>query len=223
MNQRLKENKNLTVYQAPNYEGLLIKPKYEYVKEYLSRCLRVLDKSLQAYNRLVILRFDLRFPSLGDVTDSPTFDIENSISLFFRNLKQELKVNTQNRLLAGGRVYSNQLRYVWARERDSSYYPHYHVCIFLNNDMYPGLGSFSGAEENMAARIKRSWYKALSIELHGKGELVHFSKFPSRRINRNSGSFLLDKSDFFESLSYLAKVNTKEFGVNQRSFGSSQS
>jgi hypothetical protein len=93
----------------------------------------------------------------------------------------------------------------------------------FNRDRYRTLGSFAIDEGNLSARIKQAWAIALHRPLLDSARLVQFPKNAEYHLISNLISYEHDVKGFFYRLSYFAKVDTKRFGIGQRSFGTSRS
>lgn len=66
----------------------------------------------------------------------------------------------------------------------------------------------------------KAWASALGlIDVNHAKRLVHFPANSSYFIDRNSELFEKQYEDLFYRTSYLAKVETKEYGDKQRNFG----
>ena len=114
--------------------------------------------------------------------------------------------------------------YIWVKEQDDSHYPHYHLVLLFNKDVYAYLGNYQDYDaQNMANRIQKAWCSALGIGFPEYAMLVHFPMHPTYIFNRNdavirSGSYC----DFLLRIAYLAKKRTKFTRPGQRNFGCSQ-
>lgn len=117
----------------------------------------------------------------------------------------------------GTRVHRHDLRYVWAKERDTSHHDHYHVRLFLNANAYRTLGRLDKDDGNLSVRLLKAWATALRLYPEDVEGLVHME---GNRILRRGNSDQL--SDFFEWCSYMCKANSKNYGRNGKSFGYSQ-
>ncbi|SGZ19817.1 inovirus Gp2 family protein [Moritella viscosa] len=213
MNNRLFTNTNLTLNTTSIFNDMLILNNHgPLVNEYLERCQNVLDLALFEYSRVYAFRFDLRYPEKYWATDT------NVISKFTASLKAQIDADLNRK---GKRGRSN-LRYVWAKEQDTSTNPHYHLMIFLNKDIYFTKGNMNAVDGNLASMINQAWASALGLctfELLG---CVNFSNNGDYWINKNSVDLKKEYDACFQRLSYLAKSETKVYSGGCKSFGSSR-
>ncbi|MDH5938684.1 inovirus Gp2 family protein [Vibrio splendidus] len=212
MRRRLPTNPNLSLFEDEYYKNIPVLTNYGPLAEpYLEKIKSVFDKALEEYSRVYVLRFDLRFPS-----SYLTFDSDH-ISKFIASLKAKIHADLKRK----NKLSLCDLRFVWAKEKDSSDNPHYHVAIFLNKDVYFTHGKLSAEDGNLSAMINHAWSSALSLFYH---ELVGCVNFPSRCsywVDRKNMFFNDQYNDCFKRLSYLAKVKTKIFQGSLKNFGGS--
>jgi len=186
-------------------------------KLYLKNLKGLIDNSITASSRIAAFRFDLRFPK-GHLDRS-----DKVITKFFESLKAQLKAKEAKTKKEKKRVYPNNLRYAWIRERDTSGNDHFHCVIMVNKDAYGILGNFGNEEGNMAARIKKAWCSALGSPGLVIDGLVHFSKNGTYYLDKNAKDKKEQEAALFYRLSYFAKNDTKVYGTGKRSFGCSRS
>ncbi|GAA0655766.1 inovirus Gp2 family protein [Rheinheimera tangshanensis] len=216
-----------STFQTPSYlvNGYWYEPTYSGLPVNLSRG-PLIANNLAAISRTIVnaladtprayaVRFDLRLPPEFDVTDSEV------ITRFFNALKRLLEAADQQKLKEGKRVHPHRLRYCWTREWGVEGRPHYHVLIILNHDRYRTLGLFKNSEGNLSARIKTAWAIAINRHVEDASRLVHFPVNAEYRLNRNLPEYQSQIQSLFYRVSYFAKVETKMFGIGQRSFGTS--
>jgi hypothetical protein len=117
--------------------------------------------------------------------------------------------------------YAHQsiVRYLWAREQDSSDSPHFHCLLLLNRDAYYAIGDIRSLRENMVNRIIAAWASALGIAWSEARALVHF---PRRGVYRLDRGDRMEFSKLFYRVSYLCKEATKSYGSWVHAFGSSR-
>lgn len=141
------------------------------------------------------------------------------MSRFLASLKAQIEADLNRKARRGGRVHSCRLRFVWAREQDSSPNPHFHIVIFINRDTYHCLGDFRADDGNMAARIKKAIASALSIPVEYAAGLAHFPDGGVHVLDANASDFPFRRAAAFECASYLAKAYSKHYGNHARHFG----
>jgi len=213
MHKRLFTNTNLSLFEDEYYKNIPVLTNSGPLSEpYLEKIKSVFDKTLEEYSRVYVLRFDLRFPQ-----GYFTFDSDH-ISKFIESIKAKMDADL-NRKNKKGMCH---LRYVWAKEQDTSDNPHYHVAIFLNKDVYFVHGELSAHEGNLSAMIRQAWASSLGLSFHEIVGCVHFPKHCGYWVDKNSMFFIGQYNDCFQRLSYLAKVETKIFQCGLKNFGSSR-
>lgn len=223
MNKRLPQNKNLTLLDQDNFNGLPVQSKYKpFVSNYLESIEQVIQKALSEHPRSCVIRVELRLPKRINCPDQPQEYDSKVISRFMDSLKAQIRANLYKRQKEDKRVHPSTVRHVWAKEKNESINDHYHVALFFNNDTYRGLGNVYFDDGNMAARIKKAWASALGVELFEVEGLVYFPKSCVYQVDANSPSFLKKNSNLFERLSYLAKSETKNYGDRSNAFGCSR-
>ena len=160
------------------------------------------------YSRVMILRYDLRFPSWFSYTNG-----DESLQRFINSFTTFLK---RKRL---------DYHYVWVKEQNISDNVHYH-CVFLLD-----AGIFSSSLW-FDEKAKDLWSIACSDEHYtAPPNLVHVAKrrlddhdyFETTVLSKYEPYFEDTLSECFYWLSYLAKVNTKIInpGRGNRGWGSS--
>ena len=186
------------------------------IANHLAAISRTLNNVLSDTPRAYAVRFDLHIPAEFDVTDSEV------ITRFFNAFKRLLEAADHEKANEGKRVHPHRLRYCWAREwgRQNNR-PHYHVLIILNHDRYRTLGAFKNADGNLSARIKTAWAIATGQSYTSVNRLVHFPEKPEYWLIRASEDYQQQLKNLFFRASYLAKSDTKVFGIGQRTFGTS--
>ncbi|MBO2694655.1 inovirus Gp2 family protein [Shewanella algae] len=220
MKTRYSANPNLVVIDNGQYQSWKVNSR-PLSQQYLDAILRTMHAALDEHPRTLMVRFDLHLPHLN-FDDSTRFYDSTVISKFFKSLNAKIQHDRDVKRRAGKRVHPCTSRYVWAKECADAVTDHYHVAIFLNNDAYSHLGSYSRGGNNLSTRIIEAWASAIGIEEFGAAHNVHFPSNPMYYLNRNAADFTSDFAQAFERLSYLAKLETKRYGDNTRSFGCSQ-
>lgn len=193
---------------------------------YLEKIESTVRKSLKDYNRVYAVRVDLRLPSLGDETDflmrdeivNNRFDQKNIIKRFIESLKAKIESQDKAKKRRGKRNYFSKVRYVWCRERVTSENDHYHVVLLFNKDKFFKLGAYDcpGSLSNI---IMCAWCSALGEQVEGGSRLVEFVNNGRFYLNQRDAGFEEDLEDFIYAISYLAKIKSKNYNENKRSFG----
>lgn len=193
---------------------------------YLRRSLDIVFDTLAMYPRVYALRVDLRFANESPEDDSDTlicFQRTDSsvITRFMESLKSQLRADHQRQ---ARRRTSTLPAFIWCREQDTSAYPHYHLMLLFNKDVYAFLGDYRDyGASNMGTRIQKAWCSALGLPYPDSATLVNFPENPQYRFDRKSASELDNNfSSFLFRIAYLSKKKTKQAGDGYRNFGTSQ-
>ena len=199
----------------------------EFNNEYLNKINHAMQITTSEYNRVFAFRVDLRLPSdLENYhirhADDPCHrytKMRGDVSRFIESFKSIIKCDLIAKVKRGKRVYACKPRFIWCKERNESISYHYHMLILLNKDAYFTLGTFD-SDTSMAFKVQKAWSSALGlIDVNHAKRLVHFPANSSYFIDRNSELFERQYEDLFYRTSYLAKVETKDYGGKQRNFG----
>ena len=215
-----------TPYQGSQFLGLPINPHYLMNEYYLESIHDVLINSLNEHPRTLVFQVVLRFPETGYEAS------DGSISRFIRAFKEKVKSDVQRRARQGKRVHATSVRYVWCRESNKSINEHYHVFFLLNADTFWQFGRFENpVPGELTWMLSSAWASALGLSETASKGLIHYCAGLRRiDVKQIAGSHKLERDgvvrDSFESvfywMSYLAKVDTKQYGKRERSFGYSQ-
>ncbi|GAB1056530.1 MAG: inovirus Gp2 family protein [Shewanella algae] len=220
MKQRHSANPNLVIIDNGQYQGLSVNPK-PLSKQYLDSIIQVMQAALTEHPRTLMVRFDLHLPLINFV-DSPSFYNSTVISKFFKSLDAKIQYDRTVKGREGKRVHHCKLRYVWAKECAGAATDHYHAAIFLNKDAYSHLGHYSRHGKNLNTKIVEAWASAIGIDEFSAEGLVHFPYTPMYYIDCNALNFEIVFGAAFNRVSYIAKLETKQYGDRARSFGCSQ-
>ncbi|MFW2132537.1 YagK/YfjJ domain-containing protein [Ectothiorhodospira haloalkaliphila] len=190
------------------------------IAQYLDSSLQTIHKAFMDYGRLFAFRVDLRYPA--NMNHQPMHDDNRVLKNFFGYFSYELqRLNTK---------YRSKVRYIWAREKNHSHLPHYHLMFLLNYDAFNSLGSAEQSPgggyfgDNMYHRLVRSWAKAIDWPLEQMGGLVHICQSPdtgqwSQCVIRGDAQGM---NELVRTASYLCKAHTKYFGQRSHNFGASR-
>lgn len=213
-----KTHSSLILHNESTYEGLqVLTHKGPLLGKYLDIIKLVFDDALLEYNKVLVLRFDLRFP----------LEIEHEkrssvISDFFESLRARIKYEESKARQAGTRCHETKVRYVWVREHAEGKGWHYHVALFLNGNRFNGLGSLDSDFNNLAIRITSSWASAIKAVGDPRKMGVFFPRDAFYRVSSAHGYSQVSAMQAFRRLSYFAKLDTKHFNNCSRNIGYSQ-
>jgi hypothetical protein len=230
-------NRNLVLTSKCTWQGFpILEHRGTVVVNYLQRIYEVIQKAINVHPRTCAFRCDLRFPVYGCEPDTAV------ISRFIESLKAQMKSDELRKIKEQKRVHPNQLRYIWVKECDSANNWHYHVCLFVNRDVYFTLGLYGNLpvyddsnrdvpftqtveaveRKNMAERIRVAWASALGMTRDSTVGLVHFPTNSTYHLNVNAEDFKEVYQALFSRVSYFAKSETKHYGDRTNNFGSSR-
>lgn len=212
-------SKNLTITHEPTFNGNNIYiDKEGLVVEYLEGIESVLEKALEQYARLFIVRVDLNLPRDFRGDDSAV------MTRFFRSLKSQIAAYRRRSARLNGKPYrETTIRYIWAKECDTSTSSHYHVALIFDRNVFRSLGDFGEYQQSLANRIRNAWKRSVDAIYSGKEKpAIHFSKQGQYHLLRNSEEFEAVFQSVFYRLSYLAKRRTKHFGKRMNNFDHSR-
>lgn len=200
-------------------------------EHYLSKIEETLRSALAIHPRLTVIRIDLRIPDNGSFSenalerDTPLFFANtgpNLIKRFIASLKAQVEAERYRKTRAGIRMHTCQIDYVWAKEYSSNHKSHYHIALMLNKDRYFTLGNYN-YQGSLAWMIIKAWTSALGLHPDECSTLIHFPENSTYHLNHNApqDEFMSQLYPLLTRLSYLAKEETKVYGIGQRSFGCS--
>lgn len=192
----------------------------------LRRSLAVISNYMENYNRVFTLRADLRFAQ-SHVPGEPDLPLcfqkidEKAITRALDSLKSQLRAEHLRSGRAGGPALP---AYIWARERDTSEHPHYHLVLLFDREVYAYLGNYTESDaDNMATRIQKAWCSAIGLDYPDYASRIHFPKNHSAWFTRHHALTLHpDYYDFLLRIAYLAKKKTKDLSDGYRNLGTSQ-
>ncbi|MBB3189206.1 YagK/YfjJ domain-containing protein [Halomonas cerina] len=222
---RHPENDKLCLYFNEFFQGYSVMQVDDgpLIENYLASALSTLQYCVEQQHLTFVVRFDLRFPAA--MPRLSMHDNNEVLTRFFRHLRYELD--------RAGTKYTTKLRYIWAREQETSDKPHYHVMLLLNKNAVDRIGNKQPDEfgcytrENLYHRASRSWLKAMGFDGDDPrfGQLVNVSRHPD---TGNYWSAVIHRDDYFTMddamymASYLCKAYTKPFGQGVRVFDTSR-
>lgn len=216
-NMTIKSNRRTLPHKQSTYLNLPVMTHRGNLDiDYLNSINTVIEQALDQYRRVFAFRIDLRFPTSSYSAKTRV------MSNFIASLNEQIIADLKRKQKHGGRNNTCTLRYVWAKERNKSLSNHYHVLLLLNKDVYHCLGYYKVRTGNLASRIMKAWGTAIGLSIEESADLVHFPKNPIYYLDSNKATFHDQLAELFYRASYLAKVETKEYGTKERSFGRSR-
>lgn len=219
-------NDKLRFYHEDTYQGFNIQQvpqKGPQIENYLASALQTLQHCVNQQPLTFATRIDLRFP--GAMPRLPLHDNNEVLTRFFRHLRYELDRSNLK--------YPHNLRYIWAREQDTSDKPHYHLMLLLNKNAIDCIGNKYADElgrytrKNLYQRAMRAWLKAMGFEGDDPrwGQLINVSKHPMTKeywsvaLSRHHPTAM---NETMHMASYLCKAYTKPLGQGIKVFDTSR-
>lgn len=193
---------------------------------YLEKIEQTLFYAQEEHPRMLAIRVDLHLSPSWFQNDSvkchPNLS-SDLLSRFICSLKAKIWSYRKNCEREMKRAHPCTLRYFWVREIDTAALPHYHLVLFVNKDLFRGLGNIKTSDINLGNMIRQAWLSAL--DLNGYDEYHSLIHFPSNGVyilDRNQPDFAETRNALVFRLSYLAKEKTKVYSPRERSMGCSQ-
>lgn len=185
--------------------------KGPFVEEYLSCILRVIQRALSQYPRVMAFRVDLNLPR--DIDPSEYADANKFISRFIASFSAKIEYHRRQLLEQKKDARDCRVRYAWAREVGGNGRPHYHLVFLLNLDAYHRPGQLKSTRRNLVARLQEAWASALQLSMDQVDGLVNITENATYRIYRDVPEGKVDElPELFRRASYLCKAATKSYG-----------
>lgn len=220
---RHPDNKNLRLFYQHKWRGNPVMTEHgPVIENYLENIDVVLKRALKENSRIIIIRFDLRFPANQDV------DSDRVMAKFMDSIRAQILADQTRRSRNELRSFIVKPRLIWAREQDTAEFHHFHCALILPADAYYWKGRLTTLKKddpsvwnNTVGRIVKAWASAIGHVPEAVRALVHFCDNGLYRLNKNADDFDDNFDAAFYRLSYLAKVKTKVYGDGNRNFGCS--
>ncbi|KGK15639.1 inovirus Gp2 family protein [Vibrio navarrensis] len=184
---------------------------------YLASIKRTFDYALSQYSRTRLMRFDLHYPDGYPVNGITGKQITKFQESFKAIMCAYIKRKKHNR--------HSKPRFIWCREIVTSAYPHYHVAVLLNGDVFQGMGPYDDITgEYISGMIAKAWASAIGLSVEQAIRAIYFPNNGTYEINKrdNTETFYNQYNQAFYRVSYLAKLESKLFGNRGRNFDSSR-
>ncbi|MCG6405066.1 inovirus Gp2 family protein [Vibrio fluvialis] len=162
------------------------------------------------------MRFDLHYPNgypINGVTGKQITKFQESFKAI---MCAYLKRKKHNR--------HSKPRFIWCKEIANSAYPHYHVAVLLNGDVFQGVGPYDGlTSQYVSGMIAKAWASATGLSVEQASSVSVFSDNGTYEINKrlDEEAFYNQYNQAFYRVSYFAKKESKHPGIGQ-CFGSSR-
>ncbi len=194
-------------------------------ERYLKKAHEVYRDAFERYSKLFMVHITLRLPR--SFIAMP----EKAIKLFTRGLNEKIANHLSEKENQVDRIHLTDVHYVWCREVGMDGGEHYHFMLMLNGNAFRSLGHYTTQNEtHLATMISSSWHEAIGLSTDQGRGLVDFSEFKVLKTRVDGftptkswyGHFDSSYEEGFYWLSYLCKIETKQYGKKIRNFGYSQ-
>ncbi|MDK9516968.1 inovirus Gp2 family protein [Vibrio parahaemolyticus] len=183
---------------------------------YLASIKRTFDYALSQYPRTRLMRFDLHYPD-GYPVNGVTGKLITKFQESFKAIMcAYLKRKKHNR--------HSKPRFIWCKEVVTSVYPHYHVAVLLNGDVFQGIGPYDDLTgEYVSGMIAKAWSSAIGLSVEQASCAIYYPNNCTYEINKrlDEEAFYNQYNQAFYRVSYFAKEDSKHPGIGQ-CFGSSR-
>lgn len=208
-------NINRYVQASPhNLHAPLIKDTPQY---YLDQIYDTLQKALDQYTRIFVIRIQLKYPYL---LVKPEDELTNALVQRFTTLLEErIKYHMKKVGEPHQQVDDIAVRYSWAEDRCKEGGPRYHLLLLLNANAFRMLGYSNRGLECMRGRLVSVWADTLGLAAIRCSGLVHVSKRAIASVD--SARLSAEMHHISWSCQFLSRVAAKRHGYGIRSFGCS--
>lgn len=160
-------------------------------KKVLQKIEDTLNTMLKYHSKIMVVRFDIRFPYSISIEKYSEF-----VSDFDYNLKRKLK---RERIIGGHRV---DAKTIYVEEQKTGEHPHYHFVVIVN-------ANAKNKYYDIMQTTNELWMK--TVNSYETGLVDYCNNYKNGIIiDRNSDNFNASYNEVFYQLSYLAKVQSKE-------------
>ncbi len=184
------------------------------ITDYLETLDRVIEASLNEYPRTFAFRVDLRLPE-----NYQEVEYDRLIERFISSFRKKVYFSRKRARKTNVHAPMCRVRYVWAFEKKGAGRPHYHFMFFLNHDAISKIGRYELGRDNTYGRLVSAWASALAIGEDVADGLVSIPNNSEYKMLRGDFSTI---GPVFTRGSYLAKLETKQYGTGRHAFGASR-
>lgn len=213
-------NRNHRLYSQETFKGVsLWKQHCPYSEGDLHRLFSTFKKALDDHPRTLAVRFDLKVPVAGMPVSA-----KSPIERFIGSVQERINTKIKQKQREGKRWHRCNVRYVQKVEQaPDAVYEHYHVVLFVNNDMFMRVGHL-GPDDNsqLAVIIREAWHNIVGVDENTTEVLVHGSTPASRRIKGPFSSMNPELRRAITHFSYLCKEETTLYRRGRPAFTTSR-
>lgn len=213
-------NHNHTLYYDSSYRDFPLWSQHApYIEGDLNRLYNTMERALQGHNRTLAVRFDLKVPLAGMPPHrvSPMED-------FFRIINRKVRTKYENEKKIKPYPHKCTVRYAQKVEQSvKSPYEHYHVVLFVSNDMFMRVGHLGPDDDSqLAVIIREAWHNVVGVDESTTEYLIHGSTPSYYRLQGPLNSFDPDHQKAFRHFSYLCKEKTTLYRRGRPAFTTSR-
>lgn len=216
---RSKYNHNLKLYHEPTYKGFKLKrSNAPYIEQHLDGLYATIISALNQHHRTLAVRFDLKVPLSGI-----PIEVDNPIKRFIDAVRARINTHLKQKFKREGRFRSCRLRYaVKVEQKVIALHEHYHVILFVNNDVFRCIQNLGPNDNSALGKIIRdSWHSVAKLDERSTEVLIHSSPTPNRYLTGSVSSDNPIMRAAFEHYSYICKEDSTLYRMNRPSFYSS--
>lgn len=213
-------NHNQTLYYDTSYKGFPLWSQHApYIKEDLSGLHDTMERALNEHLRTLAVRFDLKVPLAG----MPAHRVA-PMEDFFRAINRKVRTKYENEKKVKPYPHESTVRYVQKVEQSvHSPYEHYHVVLFVNNDVFRQVGNLGHSDKwELAKIIRETWHKTVGVSKDTTECLIHGTAPSYYRLQGPLNSFDPDHQEAFRHFSYLCKEKTTLYRRGRPAFTTSR-
>lgn len=213
-------NRNHRLYSHATFKGVsLWKQHCPYSEGDLHRLFSTFKKALDDHPRTLAVRFDLKVPVAGMPVNA-----KSPIERFIGSVQERINTKIKQKQREGKRWHRCNVRYVQKVEQaPDAVHEHYHVVLFVNNDMFMRVGHLGPDDDSqLAVIIREAWHNVVGVDENTTEVLVHGSTPASRRIKGPFSSMNPELRRAITHFSYLCKEETTLYRRGRPAFTTSR-
>ena len=222
MNENIRNpfNRNQRLYNQATFQGVpLWKQHGPYSEQHLHALLRTFKSALDDHPRTLAVRFDLKVPVAGMPVSAKT-----PMERFISSVQERINTKIKQKQKQGKRWHPCNVRYVQKVEQTpDAVHEHYHVVLFVNNDMFMRVGHLApGDNSELAVIIREAWHNVVGVSEYTTECLIHGSTPSYYRLKGPLNYFDPDHQKALRHFSYLCKEKTTLYRRGRPAFTTSR-
>ena len=213
-------NRNQRLYNQATFKGMPLWTQHApYVDEKLNGLYNTIKRALGDHPRTLAVRFDLKVPVAGMPVSA-----KSPIERFIGSVQERINTKIKQKQREGKRWHRCNVRYVQKVEQTpDAVHEHYHVVLFVNNDMFMRVGHLGpGDNSELAIIIREAWHNVVDVSECTTECLIHATTPSYYRLHGPLNSFDPDHQKAFRHFSYLCKEKTTLYRRGRPAFTTSR-